>query len=412
MSDESKRIRIEEPNRSQVQMVVADDLLAADHPARVLWDVTGALDLSRFFVGVRVAHGSAGRSLKSPRMKLCLWLYAMTQGIGSAREIARRTKTELAFRWIVGDVALTHDTLSAFRRQQGAAFDNALTQILGSLMHAGALSFELVALDGMRVRASASAPSFRSAPSLEQCREQAQLHVKAVLAQADDPELTKAQKAAREAKARDFQKRVEAAIATVESLAKRPDPPARPRASTTDAEARVMKMGDGGFRPAYNVQLATVGSPMGGPRTVVGVQVTNVGSDMGAMPALLDDVERRTGTTPRVTLADGGHASHEAIRNAEARGTTAIVAVPEQTRRKPLETETDPVIAAWRRRMDTDEAKALYRARASLCELLNARMRAYGLDQFLVRGLRNVTNVVLLAVLASNILQHASTLLG
>ncbi len=412
MSDDAKRIRVEEPNRSQVQWVVADDLIAPDHPARVLWEVTGRLDLSRFFSGVRVTRGSAGRSLKSPRMKFCLWLYAMTQGVGSAREIARRTTSDMAFRWIVGDVKLTHDTLSAFRRQQGAAFDHALSEILGTLLHAGVLSLDLVALDGMRVRASASAPSFRSAASLEQCREQAALHVKAVLAQADDPELTRAQKAAREAKALDFQQRVEAAIATVESLTKRPDPPERPRASTTDAEARVMKMGDGGFRPAYNVQLATAGSPLGGPRTVVAVAVTNSGSDMGAIPPLLDDVQRRTGALPKVTLADAGHAGHAAIRDAQARGTTALVAVPERTQNKPIESETDPAVVAWRKRMDTDEAKTLYRARAGLCELLNARMRSYGLDQFLVRGLHNVTNVVLLAAIASNILQHASTFLG
>jgi transposase len=412
MSDETKRIRIEEPNRSQVQWIVGDDLIAEDHPARVLWDVTGQLDLSRFLVGAKVVHGSVGRSLKSPRMKLCLWLYAMTQGVGSAREIARRTRSDMAFRWLVGDVKLTHDTLSAFRRKEVTGFDGVLSDILGALLHAGALSLELVALDGMRVRASASAPSFRSAPSLEQCREQAALHVKAVLAQADDPELTRAQKAAREAKARDIQQRVEAAIATVQSLARRPDPPARPRASTTDPEARVMKMADGGFRPGYNVQLATAGSPLGGPRTIVGVQVTNSGSDMHAIPSLLDDVQRRTGAVPEVMLADAGHASHEAIRDAAARGTTALVSVPEHTQKKPIEKETDPAVVAWRQRMDTDAAKTLYRARAGLCELLNARMRSYGLDHFLVRGVRNVISVVLLASIASNILAHAATLLG
>ena len=412
MTDGGKRIRIEEPNRAQVQFIVAEDLLAADHPARVLWEVTGGLDLSRFLVGAKVVHGSVGRSLKSPHMKLCLWLYAMTQGVGSAREVARRTRSDLAFRWLVGDVVLTHDTLSAFRRQQGKAFDQTLSQVLGALMHKKVLSFELVALDGMRVRASASSPSFRSEPSLAECREQAALHVKAVLAQGDDPELTRAQKAAREAKALDFQRRVEAAIATVEELRARPEPPLCPRASTTDAEARVMKMPDTGFRPAYNVQLATAGSPMGGPRTVIGVRVTNEGHDYGAMPALLDDIQRRTGRVPDVTLADAGHASHEAIRDAATHGTTALVAVPERTRNKTVDGETDPAVAAWRARMDTDEAKTLYRARASLCELLNARMRRYGLEQFRVRGLRNVTNVALLAVLASNILQHAATLMG
>jgi hypothetical protein len=91
--------------------------------------------------------------------------------------------------------------------------------------------------------------------ALAECREQAALHLKAVLAQADDPELSDGQKAARVAAALDYQKRVEAAIATVQTLAA--EGKDKPRASTTDAEARVMKMPDGGFRPGFNVQLAT-----------------------------------------------------------------------------------------------------------------------------------------------------------
>ena len=137
---------------------------------------------------------------------------------------------------------------------------------LASLMHKGVLSLDLVAQDGIRIRAAATAPSFRGHESLLECREQAALHLKAMLANADDPELSAVQKAARAAAARDFQQRVEEAISTVVELQKTRKPSDKPaRASTTDAEARVMKMADGGFRPAYNVQMATAGSPLGGP---------------------------------------------------------------------------------------------------------------------------------------------------
>jgi hypothetical protein len=346
-------------------------------------------------------------------MQLCLWLYAMSQGIGSAREIARLSSTDDAFKWIVGDCSVHHDTLSEFRAGQGEAFDGLLTDILAALMHKEVLSLEVVAQDGMRVRASASAPSFRSYGSLLQCREQAALHVKAVLAQADDPELTRAQRERRIAAAKDFQRRVEEAIGVVGELRKEPRRKNQPRASTTDADARVMKMADGGFRPAYNVQLATTGSEMGGPRTIVGVRVTNVGSDMGAIPPMLDDIERRTGELPKTLLADANHTGHDGIRDATERGVTVIAPVPETSVEPGSQAAQDGPIRAWRERMETEEAKRLYRRRASLCELSNAHTRCHrGLDQFLVRGLTKVTSVVLLSALASNLLQHATTLLA
>jgi transposase len=393
---------------------VPDEAVSPTHPARVLWNVVGTLDLTNFLVGVKSVEGTVGRRTKSPRMKLVLWLYAITQGVGSARRIEELTRSDVAYRWIVGDVSIGHHTLSSFRAKQGTALDQLMTDILASLMHAGALSLDLVAQDGIRIRAAATAPSFRQLVSLEECREQAALHLKATLAQADDPELTRGQAARREAAARDFQRRVEAAITTVTELQSKRKPSEKPaRASTTDSEARVMKMADGGFRPAYNVQLATAGSPLGGPRTVVGVRVTNVGSDMGSITPMLDEIERRTGELPKVLLADANHASHDCIRAATQKGVEVLVAVPKPSKNPGPNSNDDEPIRAWRVRMNTDEGQALYRARASLCELTNAHLRTHhGIDNFLVRGIAKITCVALLAGIAANLVQHAAILLS
>lgn len=261
------------------------------------------------------------------------------------------------------------------------------------------------------MRAWASAPSFRGEASLEECREQAALHVKAVFADADNPELTEAQKCAREAGALDYQRRVDEALATVGKL--RDEGRKKPRASTTDAEARVMKMPDGGFRPAYNIQQATAGSPMGGPRTVVGVLVTNRGSDMRSITAMLDQIESRTKQRPEVLLADANHATHDCIRNATQRGVTPIVAVPSRSEKPGPQGDTDPDVQAWRDRMQTDEARKLYKARAALCELTNAHLKSHhGMSQVLVRGVGKVRCVALLGALTANLLAHAHSLLA
>lgn len=412
----ASRIRVAEPNRSQVviRYECLDDLLPAEHPARVFWDFTGTIDLSLFLVDVKTVQGRPGRTPVSPRVLLTLWLYATSQGISSAHEIARRIQSEDAFRWIVGGISVSHDILSDFRAEQGPAFEQLLTDILAALMHQQVLSLDVVAQDGLRVRASASSPSFRSAESLQACREQAELHLRAIRAQADDPERSPAQRRARERCARDYQRRIEDAIVTVGELQKKRKPSDKPaRASTTDAQARVMKMADGGFRPAYNVRLATAGAPEGGRRTVVGVQVVNVGSDMGAVIPMLDQVQRRTGQLPKTLMADANHALHDDIREATRRGVEVLIAVPEPSKQPGPQADKDEAIVEWRERMESSYGRECYRGRASLSELANAQLRSrQGLQQFLVRGITKVTNVVLLGAIAFNVLQHSSTLLG
>ncbi len=414
--------RTREPQRAQaeIRFSVPDDLVALSNPARLFWEVLGKLDLTAFGLECGSVEGKAGRSMLSPRMLLTLWLYAISEGVGSARQIERLTKRDTVYRWIVGDLEVSHHTLSRFRVGHGEALNGLMTDVLASLMEKGLLSLDLVAEDGTRTRAAASAPSFRTYGSLLECRAQAALHLKAVLAAADDPEYTRAQHTRRAAAARDFQQRVEAAIATVTEIQEQRTPaqnrklkPAR--ASTTDAEARVMKMGDGGFRPAYNVQYSVAGSELGGPRTIVAAQVTNIGSDMGDLTPMATQVEQRTGQLPKAVLADGGHAKAEDITALRGMGVDVLVPSAENAKSvEQLKKEgAAPEVIAWRERMETPDAAQTYRARAGLCELANAHQKSHhGLEQFLVRGLEKVTCVTLLSAIAFNLSQHASHLLS
>ena len=390
---------------------VPDDALAENHRARLLWRVVETLSLSAFSSDAKAVEGRAGRPQASVKMLLVLWLYGISIGVGSARAIARLTKTDDAFRWIVGDQTVSHARLSMFRVGHREALDGLFTDVLGVLQHRRLLSLDLVAQDGTRIRASATAPSFRREKSLEECREQAALHLRAVLLEADDPDATATERAARLAAARDYQRRVDEALQTVKQL--QGEGKDEPRGSTTDADARVMKMADGGYRPGYNVQMATAGSEMGGPRTIVGIVVTNVGSDMGSVTPMLEQIQGRTGALPKVLLADANHARHDCIRRSAQLGVEALFSVPSRSAKAGPSADVDPAVREWRERMQTDEAKRIFRARASLCELSNAHFKQHhGVAHVLVRGLTKVTSVALLAGLAANLLQHAARLLA
>lgn len=407
--------KVREPQRAQssFHFEVTEDLLPAEHPARLLWDVLGRFDLAPFFARTQSAEGVAGRSVLSPRMKLTLWLYGIADGVGSAREIAQRTTTEVAYRWIVGDLSIGHHALSEFRAEHGEAFDALFTDVVPQLLHRGLIDLAVMGQDGTRVRAAASAPSFRSWGSLLQCREQAALHLKAVLAQADDPELTRAQKARRVAAAQDFQRRVEDAIAACKSQ-REEHPESVARGSTTDGDARVMKMADGGFRPAYNVQYGVVGDKMGGPRTIVGVRVTNLGSDLGSLVPMLAQVEQRTGALPGAVVADSNHARHEDLAALLACGVKPIVSVPKPRKGATgAQVDRSAPIETWRALMAQEESRELARQRGGLSEFANARQKGpQDVTQVLVRGAAKVFNVIVLGALSANLLQHAAALLG
>jgi len=395
-----------------IRFEIPEETLPSDHRARLLWGVVSQLDLSSFLSEAKAFEGHQGRDQTSIRMLLTLWLYAISVNVGSGREIERQLGSDPAFQWIVGDKRVGRTTLNEFRVSHPKALEKVFGDVLGVLMSKGLVSLDLVAQDGTRVRASASSPSFRSASALADCRRQAALHLRAVLAQADDTD-DEQQQRAREAKARDFQRRVDEAAAVVRELQKRNFSDKTVRASTTDPEARVMKMPGSGFAPAYNVQLATAGAPQGGPRTIVGVRVTNVGSDYGSVGPMIDDIEQKCGKRPSVLLADNGHASSADIRAAADRGVTALIAPQGRSMRKQPNPNEDPAVASWRERMRTDEAKEQMRARASLCELSNAHIKTrFSMASLLVRGLTNVTCMVLLASLTANLVAHAAALAG
>jgi len=404
--------RVLMPNRLQVELRPSDleSLLPAGHRARLVWDYVERADLSRIYAGIRAVAGGSGRTAIAPEILFTLWLYATLEGVGTARELARLTEAHDAYRWICGGVRVNYHTLSDFRHAHTEALDGLLTDSVAALMAAGAVTLKRVAQDGMRVRAGAGAASFRRGVSLEDCLEKARTPVQALKVQREeDPgAMTRRQQAARERAARERQERVEKALERLPELAKlkvkQGKPPETARASTTDAEATVMKMADGGFRPAFNAQYATDTES----QVIVGVAAVTLGSDMGQLVPMVEQVGERCGQHPAAWLVDGGYPAHEQLDQA-AEHTVVYAPVP-----KPKNANTDPYLAkdgdspavgAWRERMGTDEAKDLYQERAATAECVNALARQRGLLRLWVRGTAKVRGVLLMYALAHNLMR-------
>lgn len=416
--------RIARAVREQIELVPRslEEAVGPEHPARAIWGLLDRLDLSAFYTQVRAALDGPGRPASDPRVLLGLWLLATVEGIGSARRLARLSEQHDAYRWLRGGVPVNYHLLSDFRVTHQAELDDLLSQTIAALLHADLVTLERVAQDGVRVRAGAGASSFRRRASLEQCHQQAQAQVERCAAEreAPDPTVSRKAQAARERAARERQRRVEQALAALpgleaikeqqrRSLAKaKRERVGAARVSTTDPEARVMKMGDGGFRPAYNVQLATDADS----RAIVGLQVSQQGSDGGLVAPLERQIVERTGQHPGQYLVDGGLTTRETITTLAEQGVTVYgpVEPPRTTTsgRTQYEPRPDdsPAVVAWRQRMETEEGQAIYRQRSGLAEWTNAQLRdRLGLQRFRVRGLAKVTSVMLLLAVTQNLLR-------
>jgi len=407
------RLNSADRNQANTFPIQIDNLIESDHPARTIWAFVDGLDLSPLYQQVRAVEGAAGRSATDAKILMAIWLFAIINHETSARRIASLCTSHLAYIWLCGGVGINHHTLSDFWYQHDDYLQQQFTLHLTVLMKAGFIKADRVAQDGVRVRANAGAASFRRKETLEECLEEAKKHMETVNKQREENPtlLNKRQQAAQERAARERCERIEEAlkqIPEVEAKKKTEEDKKKARVSTTDPDARVMKMSNGGFNPAYNGQFSTDTQT----QIIVGVDVVNEGSDQGQFTPMLEQIHERTGKYPDEGLVDGGFASKDEIDVATEKG--IVVYAPVQ---KPKDKNRDPykplkgdskAVASWRERMGIDEAKEIYKERASTAECVNAIARIRGLMQFTVRGLDKVKVSLLWFALAHNVMRATS----
>lgn len=416
-ASETAAPRLRRPQRDQGEMFLEslDQRVEADHPVRIVWAFVEQLDLSPLLQRIKAVEGRQGRDANDPRLLMALWLYAAVEGVGSARQLERLCHDHRAFQWICGGVSVNYHTLADFRTGHVEVLDQLLAQSLASLTCEGLVDVNTVAQDGMRIRASAGGDSFRREATLKEHLQQASAHLEKLQ---DEIELNPAQLDARRNKAqlraaREKKERLEQAIEHVQQIAdsrehRKPGDGPKARASSTDPEARRMKMPDGGTRPAYNAQFATdVNSGL-----IVGVQTSNAGNDAHELEPMLEDIRDNTGQHPKQMLLDGGYSTKQNIVLAHEADIELFTPIKDE--KKQLDQGKDPYVPkprdseamkVFRARMGETAAKATYKLRGQTAEWVNANARNRGLYMLRVRGKAKVQAVLLFFALAHNLLR-------
>ena len=418
--------RVVRADRTQLHwdMIDLEAMLPSDHRVRIVWDYVESLDICALYDSVKSREGAAGRPPSDPAVLLALWLYATVEGVGSARQLERLAETDVAYRWLAGGVPLNYHGLADFRVEHVAILDRLLTQSVTALVDEGLVSLAQIAVDGTKVRASASKQSFKRGAKLLEIEAAVEKRLAALKAElTDDPSAsTRRRQAARERAAREVKERAARARAALDRLEAEREERKKthgkdeagkspPKASTTDPDARHMRFPDGAVRPGYNAQIAAAA----GEGVIVAIEMTDRRNDAGLATPMVDDIARRYGQTPDRLLVDTGYATCENIETlAEHPAGPVQVFTPPPTEREDVKPATlyrrerkralEPdSVKQWRARMASAAGKAIYALRKQI-ERINADRKNHGFGFIGVRGRVKAQAVALWHALANNVM--------
>jgi len=363
--DEAKGApRLKPVDRQQMMLRAVDveQLIEEDHPARAIWELTGRMDWGGFYASIQAVEGVAGRRAWDPRLLSSLWIYAYSRGIGSAREVARRCAYDPAFQWLTGLTEVNYHTLADFRVGYQHTLDELFVQVLGLLSAEGLITLERVMHDGTKIKACAGGDSFRREERIRTHLEGARAQVEAM----GDPhaEPSARQRAARQRAQRERAERLEQAVAEMAKIQEAKvgtEAKQQARVSETDPEARIMKQGDGGYAPSYNVQLSTDATH----GLIVGVGVSQSASDYGELVDAVQRVEENLGQPPQQVVTDGGFTSRGNIMAMAEKGVDLIGSLDEHNAQSAGQMRRRGVAEAfYPQAFSYDAAQDLYRCPA------------------------------------------------
>ncbi|HUJ69646.1 MAG TPA: IS1182 family transposase [Syntrophorhabdales bacterium] len=456
-------------DRKQMRIVPVDveRLIPDDHEARAIWDFVGMLDLSPYYNDIGSLEGDAGRPAYDPRVLVSLWLHALSKGVGSAREIARRTEYDPAFQWIAGMEIINYHTLSDFRTAHKERLDRLFVQTLGIMSAEGLVTLERVAHDGTKIKACARHDGFRREKRIKEHLKAAEEQIR-LLRETPEEETSLRRQKAQERSAREKKERMERALSELAKISKgRKKEEAR--ASITDPDARVMKQSDHGYAPSYNLQIST-DAAFG---VIVAQAVSQRPEDCNELLPALQRIEENFGKAPAQIVADGGYTTRENIMAMDDKETDFVGSYEGRGKKKPMHdfhrdkfvygSENDvylcpcgkalsyrgsgrgigkenyiyrakpeeclacpfkakccpkaksrsvvrvvdhPAVVAFLEKMKTDRAKEVYKTRGPIAEFTNAWIKSkIGLRAFRLRGFLKVGMETLWACLTYNVQQ-------
>ncbi|MGH8276672.1 MAG: IS1182 family transposase [Steroidobacteraceae bacterium] len=445
----AKRFRPYDQNQSFLLPPSLDDWLPEDHEARFISEVVdNLLDLSAVYDGYEKADGAPPYD---PKLMLKLLLFAYSTGVTSSREMERRCHVDVAFRWLSANAAPDYRSISRFRRRHLGALDSLFVQVLALCAEAGLVKLGRVALDGTKLRASASRHKAMSHDRMGPRIEALEDEVRTILAQAEAADLAEdaefgedrrgdevpaelARRETRLAKLRAAKEAIEKeakdkaaakaeekakdkgapdaeAAAAGEAAAEAAKPEGRAQRNFTDPESRMMKTNDG-FQYAFNGQCVVDEAA----QVILAHEVTNQAADAPHFGDMIEEADANLAAageddTFDLVLADAGYYSEDNLNAAEEAGVDVLIATGRIKRGEHVASSPRgpiPKDATQRermaRRLRTKAGRADYARRKAIVEPVFGQMKVRQGAGFLrLRGLAGAQGEFALHALCHNL---------
>jgi transposase len=417
-------------------MLLAPDIrdwLAAGHPAR--WVdalVEDGLDLSPIYDDYTEVRGGPPYD---PRLMVKILIYGYSHGITSSRALERRCHDDIAYGFLTAQQVPDFVAISRFRTRHAEAFKKLFTQSLALCAQAGLVSLGRVALDGSKIRASASRHRAMSYDRMVRAEGELAAEVEALLVDAERLDAAEdaaygpdrrgdelpAELARREGRlaairaakaALEAEHRAKARAAAEQAATERgQDPeqataagdvaeaaavvPAKAQRSFTDPDARIMKTSDGSFHYCYNAQHIVDEHS----QVILGWALRPSGADCPALPDMLTRLKTSLaaagiGGLPKTFLADAGYFSADNVTAVTEAGMDPLLATgrlkhgekPPPAPRGRIPKDLTPK-QRMTRKLRTLKGKADYARRKAIVEPVFGQMKvAQDAEQFRLRG--------------------------
>ena len=404
MGDEGRWKRYEQ-RQGQLLPTFVDDALDPADPAFFIDDVVDGMDLRP----LEQRYATLGEHAYAPRLLLKLWLYAATQGVFSGREVARRLRRDLGFRFLAGAGPYPDfRTINRFRVRHRQDFAWVLRETLRLAQRSGLGQLGVVTIDGTKVRANTSRHKAMSHGRMVAEEARLEREVAAMLREMDrvnatedathgpdddgtggvPPELRSREQ--RRAKLR----AVRAQLEEEKGVALQ----AKHQKSFADPDAQMMKINDGALTYAYNAQSAVSADGL-----IVAAAVTPQVNDSVHFVPMIDAIAATTGTPPGWVVVDNGYLSEVNLATLAARRQRALVAVSREGE-PAVRWPRGPATQRMHRVLRLPWARQLYARRKTQAERPHAEIKqAMGFRRFALRRLANVRGEWALVCAAFNL---------
>jgi transposase len=392
MGDEGRFKGYEQAQGLLLPAFVSDALDASD-PAFFVNDVVESLDLSRF----EERYSADGEHAYSPRLLLKLWLYAATQGVYSGREIARRLRRDLGFRYLGGAGPYPDfRTINRFRVRHREDFVWVLRATVDLARRSGLGKLGIVAVDGTKLRANTSRHKAMSYGRMRGEEERLEKEVQDILRRMDEVNAREDEEHGGDddgsgglpAELQSRERRLAKIRAVREQLEREKGDKLEEKhqKSFADPDAQMMQVGDGALVYAYNAQAAVSEDGL-----IVATGVVTQVRDARHLVPMIEAVEENTCERPGTVLADNGYLAEETLTTLHERGQKCLVAVGREFRQPRRRWPKGSNTQRMHRILRLPWAKALYAKRKTLGERPFAEIKqAMAFRRFALRGLANV----------------------